>query len=215
MTTDQKIVLGAGAFGGLVSWAYTILAGTTTFQVSYALAVVLCVILGIAAAFIAVYLLTPTDTSQTRKLMAYAILCGFMWKPVLDGGSLLIKQRKGVADLTDQVPQQASNLTTASPAQVPQKRTETEVSAAKLLRESSSLGNPDVKESATKPVTAAVDAIAATSTQNPAAAQQSLEHIAQTARETDNLAVLEYTQKKLRLIPRSRQMLAPLVQPVH
>jgi hypothetical protein len=127
-------------------------------------------------------------------------MCGFLWKPVLDGATALINQRLTVANTKEELPQQASALIKANPAEIPQKRTETETAAAKLLRSSELLGNPDVKQDATKPVTDAVNAIAATSTQNPAAAHQSLEHIAFVAKETNNLPVLQYTQEKLRLM---------------
>lgn len=202
MSNDQKIVLMAGGFGGIASWAYTLLAGTGTFKVSLALALPLCLVLGIAAAFVAVYLLTPTDTSQTKRLLAYALMCGFLWKPVLDGATALINQRLTVANTKVELPQQTSALIRGNPAEIPQKRTETETGATKLLRSSDLLGNPDVKQDATKPITDAVSAIAATSTQNPAAAHQSLEHIALVAKETNNPQVLQFTQEKLRLMAR-------------
>jgi len=80
MPKDVKLVLASGAGGGVVSWAFTIISGST-FGLSVWGALPLCIILGAAAALIAVYVVIPADVSKTGKLIAFALLCGFLWKP--------------------------------------------------------------------------------------------------------------------------------------
>ncbi len=208
MSIDQKIVLAAGAFGGLASWAYSILVGTS-FGVGMWLALPLCVILGIAAAFIAVYMITPTDLTQTGRLLGYALLCGIMWKPVTDGATVLIQQRMELAKGGTQVKQQASMLTSTPPAQLSAKVNEATDAATKLLHDSSQVSSPELKSDSAKPVADAVNAIAATSSRNPAEAKKALEKIAVTAQQTNHPEVHAMALEKLRVLSLPEQQLTP------
>lgn len=199
MSKDQKIVLAAGAFGGLASWAYSVMAGTPLYTDKWS-ALPLCVILGVAAAFVAVYMVTPTDLTQTGRLLGYALLCGIMWKPVIDGAAVILKQRTLVQDATSDTTAKATNLASAAAPQIDAKRDETTDAVTKLLHASDQLANPDVKQAATQPASQAVDAIAATSSQNPVETKKALQKIADTAAQTNHPEVRTLALRRLQLI---------------
>lgn len=205
MSKDQKIVLAAGAFGGLASWAYSVMAGTPLYTDKWS-ALPLCVILGVAAAFIAVYMITPTDVTQAGRLLGYALLCGIMWKPVIDGATIIMKQKTTVQVATNNTASAATTLANAAAPQIDTRRAETTDAVTKLLQVSDQLANPDAKQAAAQPATQAVNAIAATSSQNPVEARKSLQKIADTAAQTNHTEVRSLALKKLQLIQIPRTM---------
>lgn len=213
MTADVKYVLGGGAGGGLVSWAFTLMTGAT-FGLGPWMALPLCVILGTAAALVAVYVITPTDTSKTGQLIGFAVLCGFLWKPVLDAGRIVIGERIGAARSVAEVKQQVTELKAAStPAAVAANAQEAAVGAAELLRSSETLDNPGVEKQATTGATEAVNAIAETSTANPAAATLALQEIKIAADKADNPHVSRLAEQKIEMIGRRfSHQLAPVPQ---
>lgn len=185
MPKDVKLVLSSGAGGGLVSWAFTIISGST-FGLSLWGALPLCVILGAAAALIAVYVVIPADVSKTGKLIAFALLCGFLWKPVLDAGRVVITQRLEASSTTTEVKKNVAELKTAPPAAVAGKAHEAADAASELLRAGDRIDNPEIEKEATNQATAAVNAIAQTSTADPAAATVALQQISNAAANADN-----------------------------
>ena len=203
MPNDVKLVVGAGAGGGLVSWAFTIMTGAS-FGLDIWSALPMCVILGAAAAVVAVYVITPTDTSKTGRLVGYAVLCGFLWKPVLDAGRVVIAQRIEAAQTATEVKAGATELRmTAAPA-VAAKAHETADGAAELLRTSDRLDNKNLEKEATVRATDAANAIAETSTANPAAATLALDEIRKAAVESDNGALASYVTAKINSIQPSQ-----------
>jgi hypothetical protein len=200
MPPELKFVLGAGAGGGLVSWAFTIMTGAT-FGLGPWLALPMCVILGTAAALIAVYVITPTDTSKTGRLIGYAVLCGFLWKPVLDAGRVLISQRIEAAQTAASVKKSVDELKTATPqtstAAVGEKAHDVADQAAELLRSSDRLDNPRLEKQATERATAAVDAIALTSTADPEAAKLALTEIRKAAEDSNNGELAQFTATRI------------------
>jgi len=188
MPHELKFVLGAGAGGGLVSWAFTIMTGAT-FGLDVWLALPMCIILGTAAALLAVYVITPTDTSKTGRLIGYAMLCGFLWKPVLDGGRAIITQRIEAEHHVDAVKQQVAELkgsAPTAPGNVGEKAHDVGDSAAELIRSSDRLSNPILEKQASEHATEAVNAIAQTSTADPEAAKLALTEIKKAAEESNN-----------------------------
>jgi hypothetical protein len=201
MPNDVKLVLGAGAGGGLVSWAFTIMTGAT-LGLNVWTALPLCVILGTAAALVAIYVVTPTDTSKTGRLIGFALLCGFLWKPVLDAGRVLITQRVEAAQAATDVRSEVSELRAAAPPAVAAQAQETAESAAELLRSSDQLGNVKVEKEATTRATEAVNVIAETATANPVAATAALDEIKRAAEQSSNFDVAKLAIQKISAIRR-------------
>lgn len=86
-------VLASGAVGGLLSWVYSLAVGNR-LSLSGWQAVGASVALGVGASWIGVYLLAHTDTSDLARALAFALLCGFAWKPVFDAGTALVEKRQ-------------------------------------------------------------------------------------------------------------------------
>lgn len=206
MPPELKFVLGAGAGGGLVSWAFTIMTGAT-FGLGMFPALLMCVILGTAAAVIAVYVITPTDTSKTGRLIGYALLCGFLWKPVLDAGRVLIAQRIEVAQTAAEVKKHVDELKTSPPATstaaVGDKAHDVGDSAAELIRTSDRLDNPNLQKEASTQATEAVNVIAETSTANPVAAKLALEEIKKAADDSNNVNLANFAASRIEQIERA------------
>src|SRR5438046_2943480 len=103
MPKDVRIVLLSGAGGGLTWWAYTVATKGSTFGLDEWAALPLGLILGMAAALIAVYVITPADVTKVGKLIAFSVLCGFLWKPVLDAGKAMLTDQFQTAQRSEQV----------------------------------------------------------------------------------------------------------------
>ncbi|HEX6096956.1 MAG TPA: hypothetical protein VF432_11580 [Thermoanaerobaculia bacterium] len=196
MSKDVRLVLLSGGGGGVVSWAYTMIGGAA-FGLNEFLALPLSIILGAAAALVAVYIVIPADTTKTAKLTAFAVLCGFLWKPVLDAGRLVITQNLKASETKAEVKTNVAELKAASPAAAPIKAQEAADSAAELVRIGDTLGNPAISENATKQATEAAQAIAQTPTLDPLAAKAALQQINHAAIETRNVQLQNVTQRHI------------------
>jgi len=111
---EVKFVLMAGAIGGFASWAYGLVLGQPVPGDGWAIPV--AIFLGAFAAGIGVYVLTNTDTSAVARTVFFAMLCGFVWKPVCDAGKALIdhtieqRQDATAEDAGKRVQELADNL---------------------------------------------------------------------------------------------------------
>ena len=198
MPEDVKIVLFSGAGGGLVSWAFTLATTGSTFGLGRGEALPLCVILGSAAALIAVYVVTPADVAKTGKLIAFSVLCGLLWKPVLDSGKAVLTEQLPAAAKDNQVKSDVKELRQASsPGVVATKTNELAASTGELLRASERIDNPNLKKNATEAATEAIAGIAATSTANPVAASLALDQIRIAAQDSHHDEVADLARKQL------------------
>lgn len=102
-------VMGAGAFGGLLSWVWTITLGVELERLPRALAVLACILLGAGAAVIGIYVIAKTDRRDLPHALGFAILCGFSWQLVYEAGLSTLNRR----DARKQVEQRASSAATA------------------------------------------------------------------------------------------------------
>ncbi|MFL6245788.1 MAG: hypothetical protein ACJ74H_07165 [Thermoanaerobaculia bacterium] len=206
MPKDVILTLGAGAGGGVVSWAFTLM-NDGKFIVNDWAALPLCIILGIAAALVAVYVITPTDVTKTGKLIGFAVFCGFLWKPVLDAARVVFSEHVQAAQTTTEVKKQVGELRSAAArtASVPttasevvgDKAQDTAAQVATLLRTSDHLSSAKVDEAATTQATDAVSAIAQTATANPEAATRALEVIREAAVEADQEGVAKFAASSM------------------
>jgi hypothetical protein len=209
---DVKLVLGSGAGGGLVSWAFTVISGST-FGLSVWAALPLLIILGAAAALVAVYVVIPADVTKTAKLIAFAVLCGFLWKPVLDAGRIVITQRLEVSATTAEVKKNVAELKAAPPATVAAKAHEAADAASELLRTGDRLANPQIAREASVRATEAVNAIAETSAVDPAAATVALQQISAAASNSNDENVAILANRSIAIIQQDRVSSAPLPPP--
>lgn len=214
MTKALNLVIGAGAGGGLVSWAFTIITGAG-FGLNIWAALPLCIILGAAAALAAVYVITPTDVTQTGRLIGYALLCGFLWKPVLDAGRLIVSQHVEANEASEQLKSNVDQLksSSAAPAEVGEKANQAATHAAKLLRTTDRLNNQKLEEQASTQATEAVKVIADKAAVNPAAATQALTQIKTAAEDSNNAVVVKAAVQNLELIKRNSALMAAPAPP--
>ncbi len=203
MPKDVTLVLSSGAGGGLVSWAFTLATTGSTFGLGRWEALPLCVILGAASALIAVYVVTPTDVARTGKLIAFSVLCGLLWKPVIDAGRAVVTEQLPAAAKGDKIKTDVKELRQSnSPAVVATKAGELAQNTGELLRASDRIDNPTLKESASKAATEALTGIAATSTVNPVAASAAIEQIKIVAEDSNHEFVAKLAEEKLAAIDR-------------
>lgn len=203
MPRDLRFVLAAGAGGGLLSWAFTIVTENATFGLSIWAALPLCVILGAGAAVVAVYVITPTDTSKTAQLIGYAVLCGFLWKPVLDAGRLLVNQHIEATQRSAALETHLNAIKTApTPAAAVAKANDAADGAVELLHTSKRVDNPALQQRVTTQATTAVNAIAETSTADPTAATTSLAKIKKAAETSGNVELVNVVTQRLDKIQR-------------
>jgi hypothetical protein len=102
-------IFGAGAFGGALSWLWSITLGAP-LKLEPPVAAIASMILGAGAAIIGVYLLANTDRRDIGRALAFAILCGFSWQIVYEAGSSTLERREARAD----VQQASANVTEAA-----------------------------------------------------------------------------------------------------
>jgi hypothetical protein len=84
--TQHAVVL-AGIVGGLVYWVLMRITGVKPLGLDWYAGVPASLLLGGVAAFLAVYLLANSHTSQPAELkhsVAFALVCGIVWSPIID-----------------------------------------------------------------------------------------------------------------------------------
>jgi hypothetical protein len=149
---ELKWILSAGAAGGFLSWVYALVLGQP-LPVQGFIAIPACVVLGIGASFIGVYVIANTDTSAFLRAAGFAFLCGFSWKPIYDAGSALITQhtneRQAQTSAVDSV-RKLEELQRAPAGEVPAKVTEATTSAVTAIQAAKATDNPKVKEQVLK-----------------------------------------------------------------
>src|SRR5262249_50811665 len=132
VSAEMKFVAKCGAIGGVVSGLYTYMVGAT-YSLPPWIAVPLCIPLGAVAPTIAVYYLPPTDTNKANQLVAYAMLCGIMWKPVIDAGKALIADHVDRARSKAQTATLVAEVKDTPPAALPVRLNAIAGATAKLL----------------------------------------------------------------------------------
>src|SRR5437899_1813889 len=125
--------------------------GTATYGLPWWVAVPLCIPLGAVAGIIAVFYVTPTDTSKTNQLVQYAMLCGIMWKPVIDAGKALVTQHLEAAGSKSQTKSLVAQVPN-TPAALNAQFNDIAITTAKLLSMSHTIDNPKLQDDTTKQV---------------------------------------------------------------
>lgn len=85
-------VVAVGGTGGGLAWLFAELVGLPQVMPSWWVAVPGGIALGAGASFLGVYLLANARPSPALHCLAFALLCGFSWKPVFEAGSALFNR---------------------------------------------------------------------------------------------------------------------------
>ena len=89
---EAALILAFGGAGGILSWIYAV----TIFQAPEASGIytlIAWMTFGMAASFLGVYLIANTDTRAIYRCLAFALLCGFSWKPTFEAAEALIDKQ--------------------------------------------------------------------------------------------------------------------------
>lgn len=131
-------VLAAGAVGGALSWIFAVTIGVPPFLAQWWQAVPATMALGSGAAFVGVYLLASPDTTQMPRCLAFALICGFAWKPVWDGGTALVDRstrREQLRTQAARLEDRSEDVTRALAQQPPREPSTSVPLAAELARQ--------------------------------------------------------------------------------
>jgi hypothetical protein len=133
-------IAGFGAVGGILSCVYSAVTGSPLepwFPKGLA-----SMALGAGASFVGAYVLATPDMSQPLgriRGLAFALICGFAWRPVYDAGGALVEQavkNRNDSPILAQAKaseEQATELTQAPPAELPARISATKASALALI----------------------------------------------------------------------------------
>lgn len=120
-------IVGFGAVGGILSCVYAAVVGSSSEEHWFWRSLG-STVLGAGASFVGAYLLANPDMREAQGRMrgwAFALICGFAWKPVYDAGTALVD--KTAEDMNDRPilsevnasEARAMELDNAPPAQLP------------------------------------------------------------------------------------------------
>jgi len=89
-----------GAVGGLVYWTSQRVVGIHPFNLRWYAAVPASLLFGAVAGFLGVYLIANSDTSdkELRHTLAFALICGVCWNPVIEAGKQTVNAAIGASD---------------------------------------------------------------------------------------------------------------------
>src|ERR1700680_2125218 len=166
---DLLRIIIAGACGGFGSWLWAISGVGTKMALSPPLAIVVSVFLGALAAVVGV-LVANTDQKDLVRATAFAVLCGFCWRPVIDAAQAFMTQRElthHAADLMTQTQQLAATLSTTPSAQLPARIEQTSQLTAELLRTAAVVNDSQVKRRSEEIAATTVKQISTVGTRSP------------------------------------------------
>jgi hypothetical protein len=180
-------ILGAGAFGGALSWLWSITLGAP-LKLQPTVAAIASIILGAGASVIGVYLIANTDRKDIGRALAFAILCGFSWQIVYEAGSSTLDRRDARADVqqaSSSVQENARELTTAPEAKKTEVVQDLVGNATVLLQASEHADSEEANKAAVTGAISALNAIENSSTgATPPNTTTAVEQIATTALES-------------------------------
>lgn len=201
---EFSAVLGAGAFGGLLSWIWTITLGVELDRLSRGIAVLACVLLGAGAAVIGIYVVAKTDRRDLPHALGFAVLCGFSWQLVYETGLSTIQRH----DARKEIEQRASSAagaaqavasTTAPPEVKAQAVGNLAADAAAVLESSKQAGSKEAEEKATDVAVTALDALGKSETAAPEKTATAVEQIGEAAIDAGHVEVAEKAVETLKV----------------
>jgi hypothetical protein len=192
----------AGAAGGFVCWALLLFRGGLPFGEIAPIpparwlwvSLPLSICLGAAAAVVAVFRLANTDTRKRNQCLAFALVCGAVWEPVLTGAT-----RRLSREYTD--PKAAAAVKEAK--QVTSARSGTPVPAASAAAVAATLSksvpgiqNPELRVQAGNSAEKIIDTLAEKAATEPEATK-GLESVGVAAAEANSTELIAVTVQRL------------------
>jgi hypothetical protein len=181
----MKYVLGAGAAGGFVSWIYSMIVGPRLPLPMFA-AIAACFILGATAALVSVYVVANSDVNNGPRLIAFAVICGIFWKPVLDSSISYVNQKRDVANSQERSDVTLAKLQVTPAASRPAAVAEATDATTDLLKTSDRLKDPELEEKARVKTGELINVISSKGASDPAVAVTALTEIREAASNTGN-----------------------------
>jgi len=185
----------SGAVGGLVFWVLMRITGVNPFGWRWYAGIPTSLLLGGVAAFLGVYLIANSDTSQAAELkhtLAFALVCGIVWSPVIDAakqtalGAFAAKQADSAKDSAGQLKQEVAQGT---PTKVEQQIAKTAQTTSEAVKSLPAVTNNDVKEKIISDSQDAVAALVDASQKAPDASIKALSTIGKEAAASGNPVV--------------------------
>ncbi len=201
-------IVGFGAIGGILSCVYCAVVGSPIDP--WYLKVPASMLLGAGASFVGAYLLANPDLHETRGLirgLAFAMMCGFAWKPVYDAGSALVEQ--AVKNRNDQPilsqaqasEEQVAELAKAGPSELPARIAETKATALALIGDVQKAQDPETKRKVRRSAEKLIQSLA-----NPAPADdpnveearlEALKEVGQKAADEKDMTLFQTTVRRM------------------
>jgi hypothetical protein len=210
------IVLLAGTAGGFASWAYG-LASNNPVMGGY-LALPVSLFFGAFAAGVGVFVLANTDTTAVGRLIFFAALCGFAWKPVIDAGSAFVKQSiadraqaqsdEAATDQAEQIVSLAASLTGASPEAVALQFQTVTASLTDAMESASEISDPKLSRQAQSNLTAAVRTLAMIAPKAPNVTIPELQKVSTAAEAIGDRKISAATTASLNLLAATNKEIA-------
>jgi hypothetical protein len=149
---DFVFVLTAGGVGGLFSSLYDIFEkkGVESICV-YLVTIPVGCILGALAALVGVYLIANTDRKALPRCVVFALMCGFVWQPVIQAGRSLITNQMTSKDaeaskLAESAATDAGKLQGTASEVLPEKIKESAATIRDAIKAGAKVDNPAVKK---------------------------------------------------------------------
>lgn len=188
------LVLVTGGVGGLLSWVYATTVGEAP-KSPPSLALPSWMALGCGAAFIGVFLFAVTDTRARIRCLAFALACGFAWKPVYEASTALIEKQSEqmkvdeLTGLIEQTNEAVAGIQEAGPQQVAAKAREVESLSREVLRVAGDVKDRRAYDSAVFAVADAVRGLGEAEAMRVPETVVALEGIAETAWKVGELPI--------------------------
>jgi len=198
----MKDVALAGAAGGFVCWALLLFRGGLPFGEIAPIpparwlwiSLPLSICLGAAAAVVAVFWLANTDTRKRNQCLAFALVCGTVWEPVLTGATQRLSQEYTDSKAAAAV-KEANQVESAGPGK-PVPAASAAAVAATLSKSVPGIQNPELKAEASKSAEKMIDTLAEKAAAEPAATK-GLESVGLAAAEARSTQLVAVTVQRL------------------
>jgi hypothetical protein len=194
----MRVVIVAGTIGGFVSWVYSQTIGTP-LALPTAPAIAACCILGAVAAIVSVYLVANSDVNNIPRLIAFALICGVFWKPVIDSSISYVNQKKDASRTELRADATLQNLqsTPASPPKPAEVAAATDATTD-LLKTSDRLSDPELQDKARKHTGELITVLATQGATEPAASVVALTQVKEAAASTGNPGLARDAEVEIR-----------------
>ncbi|MBI1746791.1 MAG: hypothetical protein HYR55_09410 [Acidobacteria bacterium] len=203
--------MAAGTLGGLTSWLIQALLGVRPFDKPAYFAIPALLVIGAVAAALGVFLIANSDTSEPRHTLAFALVCGMFWQPVIQTGEAFVAHtatQRQVALLQDSG-DELSRALLSDPAKVQQKVAATATITSELIQKLPTVHDPELRFKLMEQSTQVVNKIEDASKNSPQSSVDGLQKIGVAAAQSGQTDVAKNVLLKLNTISnRSPQVAA-------